>query len=272
MAVDGGVRAAVDDGAAARGDAQPVAVAPDTGVHVEVALAVAAVFRVVPELERHRGHGRAADQFADLVDQRLARIVEGFDPGAEAAALHLAQIHRQRDHAADEAAGEVGAAGDRVEPDVVADVVVYPLVALGRQRRTGGTDRAQLREVGDLVRLDVGLEAGEEEGRAGAEEADAGFADEAPQGVPVGPARIAVVDADGAAHQEAHHLAVPHDPAAARIPVEAVLRAEVEVQGAELDLLDDDTAVGMHDGLGQPRGARGIHDPERMVEGNMLHL
>ena len=54
--------------------------------------------------------------------------------------------------------------------------------------------------------------------------------------------------------------------------MEAVLRTEVEVQGAELDLLDNDTAVGMHDGLGQPRGARGIHDPERMVEGHMLHL
>jgi hypothetical protein len=143
VAVDGGVRAAVDDRAAARRDAQPVAVAPDAGVHVEVALAVAAVFRVVPEHERHRGHGRAADQFADFVDQRLARVVEGLDPGAEAAALHLAQIHRQRRHAADEAAGEVGAAGDRVEPDVAADVVVNPLVALGRQRRAGGADRAQ---------------------------------------------------------------------------------------------------------------------------------
>ena len=44
------------------------------------------------------------------------------------------------------------------------------------------------------------------------------------------------------------------------------------MKGAELDLLDDDAAVRMHDGFRQPRGARGIHHPQRMIEGYMLDL
>ena len=55
-AVDRGVRAPVDHGGAALGDLDPVAVAPDARVVVEVAGRVALAVGVVPEVERHRGH------------------------------------------------------------------------------------------------------------------------------------------------------------------------------------------------------------------------
>ena len=160
-------------------DADPVAVAPDAGVHVEVAVVVAAVACVAPEVQRHRRHRLRAHQLADLVDQRPADAVciglgPGLDAGAEAAALHLAFDHRQRRQAADEGAGEVGAAGDRREPDVLAvdlgQLVPDPAVAVLGQRRAGGADGAQRRQLGHCLRLDAGLQARRIEGRAGAEE------------------------------------------------------------------------------------------------------
>src|SRR4029079_8440934 len=78
------VAAPVDDRAAARRDAQPVAVTPDAGIGVEVALEIAPVVRVVPEVERHRGHRLLADQLADLVDEAAPVLVPGLDVGAEA--------------------------------------------------------------------------------------------------------------------------------------------------------------------------------------------
>ena len=56
LAVEGGVGAAVDDDGAVVGEGDPVAVAPDAGVHLEVAVAVAAAVGVVPEVDRHGGH------------------------------------------------------------------------------------------------------------------------------------------------------------------------------------------------------------------------
>ena len=57
LAVEGGVGAAVDDDGAAVGEGDPVAVPPDAGVHVEVAVVVAAAVGVVPEADRHGRHG-----------------------------------------------------------------------------------------------------------------------------------------------------------------------------------------------------------------------
>ena len=73
VAIDGGVAAPVDDGAAARRDPDPVAMAPDARIDVEVAVAIARGRRfVAPEEERHRRHRLDADQLADLVDERAA--------------------------------------------------------------------------------------------------------------------------------------------------------------------------------------------------------
>ena len=72
LAVDGRVRAAVDHRAAALGDLDPVAVPPDAGIGVEVALAVALAVRVVPEVDRHRGHRLRDHELADLAHERAA--------------------------------------------------------------------------------------------------------------------------------------------------------------------------------------------------------
>ena len=72
-AVDGRVRAAVDHRGPARRDADPVAVAPDAGVVLEVGLAQPRAVLVVPEGDRHRGHGLGEHELADLVDHARCR-------------------------------------------------------------------------------------------------------------------------------------------------------------------------------------------------------
>src|SRR5690606_31786528 len=112
-----------------------------------------------------------------------------------------------------EGAGEVGAAGDHAPPELGAELAPAPFVALDRERRAGGAERAQPREVAMLGGMQAGLDAVRVVGCSGAEETHAGLGGEAPQHAHVGPAGIAVVDADGRAAEESADLALPHDPA-----------------------------------------------------------
>jgi hypothetical protein len=143
-------------------------------------------------------------------------------------------------------------------------------------------DGAHARQVGLLHRLHAGLQAVGVEGRAGAEEGGAGGDGKAPQHPQVGRAggrvhaRVAVVDADGGAAQQRTDLRVPHDPAGAAVPVVAVAGgdagADVVVQLRHLQHLEHDAAMPVHDGLGQPGGAAGVHHPQRVVEGQPVGL
>jgi hypothetical protein len=42
------------------------------------------------------------------------------------------------------------------------------------------------------------------------------------------------------------------------------------VQGQDLEVLEEDAAVAVHDGLGQPGGAGGVQDVEGVVGGHLL--
>src|SRR5262249_17307289 len=53
-------------------------------------------------------------------------------------------------------------------------------------------------------------------------------------------------------------------------PERAVSAAKVHVQPALLQLLEQDPAVAVDDRLRQAGGARGVQDPQGMVEGNLL--
>src|SRR5262249_55019530 len=84
--VQRGVRAAGDDAAAALGEEDPVALAPDASEEVEVRGAVAPALGVVPEAHRHRRHRVGHDHLAELADDLVALLVEGLDVDAQAAA------------------------------------------------------------------------------------------------------------------------------------------------------------------------------------------
>lgn len=79
-------------------------------------------------------------------------------------------------------------------------------------------------------------------------------------------AGIAVEEHDGRAHRRAGDQEVPHHPAGGGEPEEAVRRAQVVVQGEHLQVFQQDAAVAVHDRLGQPGGARGVENVQRVVE------
>src|SRR5690606_4935203 len=126
--VEGGVGAAVDDGAAVFGELDEVAVGPDPGEGVEVGVLVALAVRVIPETHRHGGHRLATDQFAAAVADRLAVVAVGNGVHTEEAALDFAPAYRPQRGGANEAAADVGTAGDGAKQDVRGAVGVDPVV------------------------------------------------------------------------------------------------------------------------------------------------
>ena len=63
---------------------------------------------------------------------------------------------------------------------------------------------------------------------------------------------------------------VPHHPAGGGEEEGAVAGTQVVVEAQPLQLLEQDAAVPVHDGLGQPGRAGGEQHPERVVEGHLL--
>ncbi len=110
--VDGRVAAAVDDRAAARRDAQPVAVAPDARVHVEVAVVQAPALGPAARRPRSRAastasawcrRARRPRRRASAPRPSASGSRPRLDRRAEAAALHLALDHGQRRQAGEKA-------------------------------------------------------------------------------------------------------------------------------------------------------------------------
>src|SRR5262245_60743746 len=95
-AVQRGVRAPRDDGATALVEDDPVAVAPDARILVEVALAVARTLRIVPEVNRHARHWARDHELTYPADDGTPRLVKGTNVRAERATLELAAIHGEK--------------------------------------------------------------------------------------------------------------------------------------------------------------------------------
>ena len=188
-----------------------------------------------------------------------------------ARALQLAAVDRQQRDAADEGGADVGAAAGREQPGVGAEVLVDPVEALGRERRAGRADGAA---GGERSRsgagLDALLHAGGDVAGAGPEAGDPGALGEVPEHAHVGMAGAAVVEHDRGGGEQAGDEEVPHHPAGGREPEDAVAGLGVDVEVELLQVLEQDPAVALDDRLRQPGGARGVEDPERVVEGHAL--
>src|SRR4029077_20252342 len=113
------VRAPEHEAAPLRVDPEEVAVPPDAGELLEVGLEIAAVVWIVPEAQRHRGHGLGEHELANLVDDALAAGVEGLGRDAKLRRLDLARTHRERRHTADEPRAAVSAAAAVGDPEVL---------------------------------------------------------------------------------------------------------------------------------------------------------
>ena len=145
-------------------------------------------------------------------------------------------------------------------------MLVHPAVGLRRKRRPGRADGPQRGQLHLPARRDPRLHASGEKRRAGTEEGGAFACREAPQRAHVGVAGVPVELQDRAAGRERGDPQVPHDPVRRREPEEAVRLADVQVQGVRLEIFQDGAAVAVDDGLRHPAGARGVDDPEGMVE------
>ncbi len=253
---------------------------PHAGIGVEIARQIARVVDVAPEVQRHRWNGLHAHQLADFADDRPALLVPRLDRGTELAALHLAGHFGQLAIAADEGAAEVGATGDVAPPHLGCAGFFHlrraPALHVFGQRRTGAAQNAHTRQVTALGRDHARLHAIGEVRRAGTEEGDLVLGHEAPQHGPVGlvlaAGRMAVVEADRRTERQPGQLRVPHDPTGRAVPVVALAEVVGAVAGADIVVQaacvhgEDDTAVPMHDRLGQAGGPARIEDPHRVVE------
>src|SRR5690348_7884873 len=103
---------------------------PDAWVCLEVALLIAFVLRVVPEVDWHRGHWFSDDQFTHGVLHWLPVLVEGVDCAAETATLDFPRAHRQDWATRDESRADISATTDGCQPDVWLDMLIDPLESL----------------------------------------------------------------------------------------------------------------------------------------------
>lgn len=118
----------------------------------------------------------------------------------------------------------------------------------------------------------AGLAAGHDVGGGGAVQGGAGACGDLPLGVDGGVSGAAVVEDDRGAGEQAGDEEVPHHPACGRVPEEHVLGAEVAVQAELFEVFEEDAALGLDDRLGQSGGARGVQDPQGVLEGDLLEL
>ena len=191
-------RAAGDDAGAPVGDGDPVTVAPDPGIAVEIGGPVAGAVRVAPESDRHRRHRLGDDQLALLADHRAAVARRRPRPRQPRQRQAISPARTgSSGTAADERGAHVGAAADRREHHVVGDRVVDPLETLGRQRRAGRPDAAQGAQVGIVAPArSPALRQAIRNGALVAEVGDRRSSAPAATGHQVGVARVAVEEHD----------------------------------------------------------------------------
>ena len=168
--------------------------------------------------------------------------------------------------AADEAAHDVGAAGDRREVHVRLDRAIDEIEALGRERRSRRRDRAERRQ--RCVSRGTSPPCAT---------ASMNFADvpnsvmptrsaSVEQPVRVRVKRRSVVQDDRRLRREHRHEPVPHHPAARREVEDAVVAPDVAVELMFLQVLQERAAGAVHDALRHAGRAGRIEDVERMVE------
>ena len=144
---------------------------------------------------------------------------------------------------------------------------VDEIEALGDQRRAGGEDRLELREVVGLRGREPRLLHRVDVFGRGAEGLDALLGHVVEERVAVRVEGGAVVEREGRPAGQRAHLPVPHHPAAGGEVEQPLAARHVAVQGQLLEVLEQGPACPVHDALRRPGGAGRVHDVERVVEG-----
>ena len=266
------VGSAGDDHAAVLRDLREVAVMPDAGEALEICGADLLPVRIVPKGNRHGDERGGADELALRSANRIPGVVEHLDGHAEASTLELSRVNRQVRVAPGEAGDDVRPSRDRREADVLLDISVDVFEALLRERRPGGADRAERRQVELLPGFHAFLRQGLQVLCAGPEDGHGLIASEAPQHGGIGMKRVPVVEEEGGAGGEAADEPVPHHPAAGREVENSRIAGDVRVEPELFDVLEERSARAVDDALGHAGGPGGIENVDRMIEGERLEF
>ena len=264
------VRAARDDAAAALGEPDPVALAPDPGEHVEVRAAIERAVRVPPQGNGHRRHRPRDHELSQLADDRLAARVVGVGRDAEEAARDLALVHGQQRRPAHDAAAHVGAAAAVDQQHVGAELLVHVAVPLRRKGRAGRAEDADRAEIVLAPGLQARTAAGHQEPRAHAHEGRARLLGDPPLPAEVRPRRIAVEHHDRRPHEQCRHERVPHHPRGRGEPEQSSAGLQIPAERVRLEELEQDAAVPVDDRLRAARRPRREEHEQRVVEGHGL--
>ena len=242
------------------------------GIHLEVALAVAAAVLVAPEVERHRRHRLGDHELADLADRaacprgsrpRRGRRARGpaARPGRRAASARRRRTRcRRRCRRRSRTARCRLRAPRRPRRSPRAR-------AATRSSRPRAAPRGRVPRRGSQA----GLHAAADEGGAGAEARDARLVGEIPEDAEVGRAGVAVVEHDRRLGVQAADEEVPHHPAGRREPEQPVAGLRGRGGGCIFFSISSRiAAVAVHDRLRQAGRARAVEHPERVVERHLL--
>ena len=246
--------------------ARPVAVHPQAGERVPVALQVAV--GIVPEPARQADRRLAQHQFPHLAVRHGAALgIDDVDPHAEAGAGEGARLEGVERRAGEDAPTDLGAAADVEDRHPgAADVGEEPLPGVRVPRLAGRDHEAQAREVGRRHRLRAVAHQRAGDGRRHAQVADVVALDQPPETARVGPVGGSLGEHQRAAEQGAHHrLHRPDHPAHVRHPQEAVPGVEVERQAEIGRQLDREPAVRVHGALRAAGCPGGVDEHERRV-------
>src|SRR5690606_4903342 len=119
---------------------------PHPIVHFKVALAIARIVRIVPEIDRHRRHRRGDHHFTYLLPYGTSVFIIDFQSAAQRATLDFARIHGEHGASSHEGAADVSTAAHRRQPQVLLHLMVHPFETFWWKRASRRTQRPQRRK------------------------------------------------------------------------------------------------------------------------------
>ncbi len=267
--IERGIGTAMNDEAAMGGDLGEIAVAPDIVKAGEIGVVIFLAIGIIPEHDGHGGKRLGANQFALFLFHRMAVVIQHIHGHAEHRPLDFAAPDAGQRIAADEAAADIGAAGNGGEMDIGLYRVIDKIEILGAQRRAGGHHGAKVCELVGVAGAPAGLAHGIDIFGGGSENRHVRRVGKIKQRAFIGMERRAVIEQQGGACGQAAHQPVPHHPAAGGEIEEAVARLHIAVQDNLTEVLQQNAAGAVDDAFGNAGGSGGIENIERMIEGHL---
>src|SRR5690606_12909544 len=124
MAVECGIGTSQNPEHAIAREFNPIPVTPHLRILFEVTFQIPGMVLVVPEIDRHSGHGLCDDHFSGLIPHYLPVIVVGVHGHPECPALNISLYHRLEQAASYKRGTHIGSSTHRTQPYVFFNVSI----------------------------------------------------------------------------------------------------------------------------------------------------